>query len=144
MSDHYFRVIVDCRTNTFVLRGELDRSSAEGLRETLAAVRAPTITLDLSLLSFIDSSGLACLAATAQHHPRGVLRGVRPRHRQLLDITRLRDEFEIEDPLLEVRSPNGSRNACPGPGNPNTTAPARTGPPARPLTSVLSVGLVGR
>ena len=62
MSDHYFRVIVDCRTNTFVLRGELDRSSAEGLRETLAAVRAPTITLDLSLLGFIDSSGLACLA----------------------------------------------------------------------------------
>jgi anti-anti-sigma factor len=97
MQGHYFRVVMDCRTNTFTLCGELDMSSSAALRTTLAAVRSPSIVLDLSELTFIDSSGLACLAATAQQHPRVVLRGLRPQHDRLLDITRLRKEFEIEE-----------------------------------------------
>lgn len=137
MSGHYFHLQVDCDTNTFELHGELDLSSSGALRETLAAARASVITVDLAHLSFIDSAGLACLAAAAQDHESVVLRNARPCHRRLLDIVNLRSQFVIEDAPLEVRSPLGSRNACAGR---RTTQPGVGPPGSRPMTSVLSVG----
>ena len=55
-------------------RGELDRSTANGLRAALDAARADGVTtlLDLSAVSFIDSAGLRVLLRTARaadaHH----------------------------------------------------------------------------
>ena len=97
MADRSFHVRIDCRTSTFVLCGDLDQTAAEGLRETLAAVPASKITLDLSGLRSLDPAGVACLAAVAQNHRHVVLTGARDEHRALLDIASGRSEFEIED-----------------------------------------------
>ena len=43
------------------LRGELDASSAEQLRLAVAAIAEGDIGLDLSAVTFVDSSGLASI-----------------------------------------------------------------------------------
>ena len=120
MSDSTFRVVVDCRSGSFALRGDLDQRSAEGLRATVAAARLPIVVLDLSDLRAIDSAGIACIAAAAQHHSRVVLRGVGPEHRDLVAALRGRPGFIFEG-----------------------QAPEASGTDAHPMTSVLSVSGLG-
>ena len=76
------------------LRGELDLSHAELLRERLAEAR-PTddVIVDVSAVPFIDSVVLGILARAAVHHRTHarhvVLAGARPFVRKVLAITRL-------------------------------------------------------
>lgn len=48
------------------LRGELDVSNADRVRDTLIGVAGSTVVADLSGLSFIDAGGLAALVAAKQ------------------------------------------------------------------------------
>jgi anti-anti-sigma factor len=81
--------------------GELDPHTAPLLQhevDALIASGAPTILLDLSQLSFVDSSGLRVLIRAHQDVTRGggrlALRNPSPTARRLLDITGLTNLLE--------------------------------------------------
>lgn len=89
---------------TVGLGGELDVSTAPQLHEVLldAVSQQPSgpIILDLSALTFVDSTGLSLLVST---HKRMngvgralVLRGAQPTVRRLLEVTGLTDVFRME------------------------------------------------
>jgi anti-sigma B factor antagonist len=87
---------------TLALRGELDPHTAPLLQERIDAIFASGRTdlcLDLSGLSFIDSSGLrVILSAHKRADDRGgrlVLRSPSPTARRLLVITGLLDHIEV-------------------------------------------------
>ena len=82
------------------LVGELDIVSAGELQETLEGVIAEspdTIRLDLSALTFIDSTGLSSfIAAHKAAEERGStleFTGVSAQTRRLMDVTKLSDLF---------------------------------------------------
>lgn len=82
-------------------RGELDMSNAEALREALVVQRVPgrLVFLDLSRLSFMDSSGIKVLleadaAARANGHSLSITRLSAP-VRRVLEITGLLDRLPI-------------------------------------------------
>jgi anti-anti-sigma factor len=88
--------------------GELDIFSAPKLTEALSVVDLPVdlrngsrTLLDLSRVTFIDSSGLACLIAADQDAKadgrRVHLRGVRGQVQMLLNLSGLTDRFTLED-----------------------------------------------
>jgi stage II sporulation protein AA (anti-sigma F factor antagonist) len=97
--------VADDGTETvFVLRGELDPHTAPSLRgeidRVLAAGRVHLV-LDLSGLSFIDSSGLRVIISahkdTADRDGHLVLRSPSPTTRRLLDITGLLDHIDTRE-----------------------------------------------
>ena len=86
MSDD-FRIEISDRQGTHVVRlvGELDVVSASTVARTLVAVAGSTVMVDMSDLSFIDSSGVAALAQARRlieargdrielRHARGIVR----------------------------------------------------------------------
>jgi len=84
------------------LVGELDLFTAPLLREGLLRLLddgTGDLTLDMSRLSFIDSTGLSVLVGAyklAQQNGRGiVLRGPRPSARKVLEISGLDTVFPI-------------------------------------------------
>lgn len=84
------------------LFGELDLSTAAQLRERLLGLTTdgPTqVTVDLSSLSFVDSTGLSVLIAGLKHiRQRGgdmALRSPTPSTRRVLEITGLTEVFSI-------------------------------------------------
>ena len=89
--------------------GELDFATRSALDEQLEEVTAgrgsPHVALDLSHLSFCDSSGLnALIAARKRVHAAGgdlVLLNPRPRLTELLRITGLDRLFTVHDILPE-------------------------------------------
>jgi anti-anti-sigma factor len=87
-----------------VLRGELDLSTVAKVQEELRRVEAstpPLVVLDLSRLTFLDSTGLRCLI-TADERAREqgrrvvIVRGPDPVQR-VFSITRLEEHLEIVD-----------------------------------------------
>ena len=86
------------------LTGELDPHTAPLLQEQIDAVRssagATTVVLELSGLTFIDSSGLRVVISTqkalAADGGRLVLRGPSETARRLLEITGLVDHIAVE------------------------------------------------
>ncbi|HEY6474731.1 MAG TPA: STAS domain-containing protein [Acidimicrobiales bacterium] len=77
----------------FSLRGELDASTVPGLAEQLISDAGSLVVLDLSQLTFIDSSGLGAIHAARQRviNDGGILVVCRPNptvHR-VLEITGL-------------------------------------------------------
>jgi anti-anti-sigma factor len=87
-----------------LLRGELDLSTVAKVQEELRRVEAsapPLVVLDLSGLTFLDSTGLRCLI-TADERAREqgrrlvIVRGPDPVQR-VFSITRLEDHLEIVD-----------------------------------------------
>jgi anti-sigma B factor antagonist len=63
------RIVTDRSVTTVLVAGELDLSVASALQETVEwalSCGAPALVLDLSELSFCDSSGLSVLAITGQ------------------------------------------------------------------------------
>jgi anti-sigma B factor antagonist len=56
-----------------VASGEIDLTTAPGLRQALQAAShdAALVMLDLTLVTFIDSTGLAALLDANQHRPLG-------------------------------------------------------------------------
>ena len=96
------------------LRGELDVSSASSLRERLLGIladQAPNLILDLSRLTFIDSTGISVLlAAERRAHELGgslSLAGPQKIVTRVLHITSLDRHFPIfptvDDALLAGR-----------------------------------------
>jgi anti-sigma B factor antagonist len=83
------------------LAGELDLHSAKRLTETLGALQgAGKATLDLSALTFIDSSGLHALVAFARtENGNGpvILQGVSAMMLRMFEITNL-----VQHPGLEI------------------------------------------
>ncbi len=84
------------------LVGELDLSTAPLLREGLRRLLADgsgDVTLDMSRLDFIDSTGLSVLVGAykrAREHGRGmVLRSPQPSARKVLEISGLDTVFPI-------------------------------------------------
>jgi anti-sigma B factor antagonist len=86
------------------LVGELDLSTVAKLQDELVRVEAgspPTVVVDLSKLTFLDSTGLRCIV-TADERAREagrrmvVVRGPDPVQR-VFTITRLEDRLEMVD-----------------------------------------------
>ena len=84
------------------LLGELDMSTAPQLRDhlvRLASDGAGVVTLDLSDLAFIDSTGLSVLITALKHlRQQGgdlALRSPTPGTRKVLEITGLTEVFSI-------------------------------------------------
>ena len=91
------------------LRGELDLSSVNKVQDELRRVEAGApaiVVLDLSKLSFLDSTGLRCLV-TADQRARDegrrlvLVRGPDPVQR-VFSITRLEERLEIVDDAAAV------------------------------------------
>ena len=87
-----------------VLRGELDLSTVAKVQDELRRVEAgspPVVVLDLSKLTFLDSTGLRCLV-TADQRARDegrrlvLVRGPDPVQR-VFSITRLEERLEMVD-----------------------------------------------
>lgn len=92
-----------------VLRGELDLSTVSKVQEELQRVEAdapPVLVLDLSKLTFLDSTGLRCLV-TADQRARDadrrlvLVRGPDPVQR-VFSITRLEERLEMVDDASAV------------------------------------------
>lgn len=84
------------------LRGELDLATAGQLRDELARLAsdgAQVVTVDMSELAFIDSTGLSVLITGLKHlRQRGgdmTLRSPTPSTRRVLEITGLTEVFSI-------------------------------------------------
>jgi len=91
------------------LRGELDLSTVGKVQEELRRVEAaspPVLVLDLSKLTFLDSTGLRCLV-TADERARDsgrrvvIVRGPDPVQR-VFAITRLEERLEMVDDASAV------------------------------------------
>lgn len=86
------------------LRGELDLSTVDKLQSELRRLEAaspPLLVLDLSKLTFLDSTGLRCvLTADERARESGrrlvIVRGPEPVQR-VFEITRLHERLEIVD-----------------------------------------------
>jgi anti-sigma B factor antagonist len=92
-----------------VLRGELDLSTVNKVQDELRRVEAdapPVVVLDLSKLTFLDSTGLRCLV-TADQRARDadrrlvLVRGPDPVQR-VFSITRLEERLEMVDDAAAV------------------------------------------
>ena len=80
--------------NIVALRGELDMGSADGLADALVEVAGPTVVVDLSDLTFLDSAGISALVVARNRiltNGRGQLVVTRPAEivRKALDIVGL-------------------------------------------------------
>lgn len=91
------------------LRGELDLSTVSKVQEELERVDADgpaLVVLDLTNLSFLDSTGLRCVITAAERARDAgrrfvVVRGPDPVQR-VFAITRLEDRLEMVDDLSAV------------------------------------------
>ncbi len=82
---------------------EIDMATADKLRaQILANDPTHTIVVDMTRVTFCDSTGLAVLIAGREHTESGsgrlILRNPPEAMRRLLAITRLEHVFEIEGP----------------------------------------------
>jgi anti-sigma B factor antagonist len=92
-----------------VLRGELDLSTVEKVETELDAVEAgeeKLVVLDLSGLSFLDSTGLRLMVTADQRAQKGgrrlvIIKGPEPVQR-VFSITKLDEALEMVDDLSEV------------------------------------------
>jgi anti-anti-sigma factor len=93
------------------LRGELDLSTVSKVQDELNRVEQsspPIVVLDLSKLSFLDSTGLRCIV-TADERARQagrrivLVRGPEPVHR-VFTITRLEERLEMVDDASAVNA----------------------------------------
>ena len=111
MAEEPFTLELDLRGETAVVRmtGELDLATAPRLRECVLGLIQPsgeepgsvgTVVLDLSDVSFVDSTGLGVIAASRQRVARVggelILRAPQPNTVKVLQITGLDRVFTIE------------------------------------------------
>jgi anti-sigma B factor antagonist len=96
------------------LRGELDLSSVSKVQEELERIEQsspPTVVLDLSKLTFLDSTGLRCLVTAderARQAGRRVVLVKGPTSVQrVFTITRLEERLEMVDDASTVRTDSG-------------------------------------
>jgi anti-sigma B factor antagonist len=94
-----------------LLRGELDLSTVSKVQDTLERVEQsapPTFVLDLSKLSFLDSTGLRCIVTADQRAREAGRRMVLVRGpdsvQRVFTITRLEERLEMVDDASSVRA----------------------------------------
>ena len=101
MPDFAADVTVDGETATLAISGEVDLASAPGLRSELQRLDARNLVVDLSGVTFIDSTGLGVLVAalkrTRESGGQLTLRSPTRATRKVLDITGLSQLVAIED-----------------------------------------------
>lgn len=92
------------RADSIAIAGRLTAAEASTVRQELLAVLAngdAKLVLDLSELTFCDSSGLSvlisALKAARGHGGDVALAGLTPPIRALIELTRLQQVFEIYD-----------------------------------------------
>ena len=97
------------------LAGEIDMVTVPDVRRCITQCTAGgyiDITLDMSDLSFMDSGGVAVIAATIKElNRRGgrlALRNPTPIVKRVLEISRLAGLLEIEESTGSTSSPQGS------------------------------------
>jgi anti-sigma B factor antagonist len=91
-------------TARVLLRGELDLSTVDKVEDALRRVEQdepPVVVLDLSALTFLDSTGLRTIVTADQRARRGdrrlvVVKGPETVHR-VFTITRLDERLEMVD-----------------------------------------------
>ena len=100
------------------LSGEVDLHHSPRLREVLlghAEAKRPVLLLDLSEVSYIDSSGLATMIEYLQkalkYKGRLALTGVSERLRTIFDLARLGEIFAIHPNVAEAKAALSSRSA---------------------------------
>lgn len=86
------------------LQGRITINNADEMRRTLSGAlrpQLPKLTVDLSGVTYMDTSGLATLIETMriarQQGTRLVLSGIQNQPRYLLQVTDLDHVFEIEE-----------------------------------------------
>ncbi len=85
---------------TIRLSGELDLSSAGQLEAAIGDAQASShgpITLDLSALTFMESSGLAVLARARRAGRPVILAHLRDQARRLLELAGMLEHFDVRD-----------------------------------------------
>ncbi len=91
------------------LRGEVDLAVSPRLRELLkekSSAKCPALVLDLSEVSYVDSSGLATLVEycreARQFGGKFGLAGLQPRVRTILEIVRLHEFLPLHATVEEA------------------------------------------
>ena len=89
---------------TLTLSGEVDLHASPALRtelQTCVAEKTPTLLIDLTDVSYIDSSGLATLIEylreAAEYQGKIALFGMKKKVRTIFDLVRLNELFTISD-----------------------------------------------
>lgn len=94
-----FEIVTAGDVQTVVLRGELDVANAGRVKRALLSAESQRVVVDLSGLSFIDSSGLTALIhahnAITGSGRRFELRGARDAVKRVFEISGL-TEFLVE------------------------------------------------
>lgn len=100
----------DASTVEVQLRGEIDLRNSPRLRSALvevAGLRPKRVILDLSNVSYVDSSGMGTIVEFRRKlDPAGgalILAGLQPRVRSVLEITRLDHFFRLAETIDEAR-----------------------------------------
>jgi anti-sigma B factor antagonist len=104
-ADSGFDVVVDEHDTSLVrASGEVDLATSPRLREVLDTVignGAPLVRLDMSAVTFLDSSGISVLVDAQQRlreaSGRLVLHGVGDHIKRVLEISGLGSFFELSD-----------------------------------------------
>jgi len=88
-------------TTVLVVTGEIDISTAPRLREHLQQLDAPEVVIDLTAMTFIDSTGLGVLVGAVKRVRENggnlILRRPSRSTRKVLDISGLASMVTIED-----------------------------------------------
>jgi anti-sigma B factor antagonist len=88
-------------TAVLAITGEVDMASAPGLRDQLQQLDARNVIIDLSGVTFIDSTGLGVLVTALKRSREAgghlVLRSPTRATRRVLDITGLSQLVPVED-----------------------------------------------
>ncbi len=96
--------LVEVSPGEFSVAGEVDAHSSESFATALVAAgeQATAVKIDLSGVTFMDSSGLRVLVAAQQRAEAGgptlVLRSPSRQIVRLLDLAGLTENFEIDAP----------------------------------------------
>lgn len=87
-------------------QGELDVSTAEGLEDQLVEIAGSTVVIDLSGLTFTDSTGIGVMVRVKEQLGDDlVLTRPRPSVRRVFEITGLGDWFTDWDPAWAPSDP---------------------------------------
>jgi anti-sigma B factor antagonist len=110
--------IDDSGVHIVELSGEVDLHHSPQLREVLLAhaeAKRPALLLDLSEVSYMDSSGLATLIEYLQralkYKGRFALAGASHRLRTIFDLARLGEIFAIHESVDEAKAALSGRAA---------------------------------
>lgn len=102
---------VEQQENVVVIHisGEVDMSSSPDLRKVLlheVRQKRPKIIIDLSGVSYIDSSGLAtlieCLQGVSKYKGTLIIVGLRPNVRDVFEIAKLDEVFDLRETVDEA------------------------------------------